>query len=43
MLYYGVLLAAAGETNQAAKYLEIAQRSRLLPEEKVLAVEAGRN
>ena len=43
VLYYGVLLAAAGETNQAPKYLEIAQRSRLLPEEKTLAVEAGRN
>jgi predicted Zn-dependent protease len=43
VLYYGVLLAAAGETNEATKYLEIAHRSRLLPEEKTLAAEAGRN
>jgi Flp pilus assembly protein TadD len=39
-LYYGLLLAAAGETNQAGKYLEIARKSELLPEEKALATEA---
>ncbi|MGD0258840.1 MAG: hypothetical protein ABSD29_03350 [Verrucomicrobiota bacterium] len=39
-LYYGLLLAAAGETNKAGKYLDIARKSELLPEEKVLAAEA---
>jgi tetratricopeptide (TPR) repeat protein len=39
-LYYGLLLAATGETNKAGKYLDIAQKSELLPEEKVLAAEA---
>ena len=29
-LYYGLLLSAAGETNKAGKYLDIAQRSELL-------------
>jgi predicted Zn-dependent protease len=36
-LYYGLLLSEAGETNKAGKYLRIAQRSDLLPEEKALA------
>jgi predicted Zn-dependent protease len=39
-LYYGVLLCAAGETNKAGKYLDIAQMSDLLPEEKTLASDA---
>ena len=39
-LYYGLLLSATGETNKAGKYLDIAQRSSLLPEEKALAAEA---
>lgn len=39
-LYYGLLLSATGETNKAGKYLGIAQRSSLLPEEKALAAEA---
>jgi Flp pilus assembly protein TadD len=39
-LYYGLLLSATGETNKAGKYLDIAQRSDLLPEEKALAAEA---
>jgi tetratricopeptide (TPR) repeat protein len=39
-IYYGVLLAEAGETNKAAKYLEIAKKSDLLPEEKVIVAEA---
>jgi hypothetical protein len=39
-LYYGVLLAATGETNEAAKYLEIAEHSRMLPEERALLAEA---
>ena len=39
-LYYGLLLSEAGETNAAGKYLAIAQKTRLLPEEKVLLAEA---
>jgi len=39
-LYYGVLLVALGETNKASKYLGIAQRAFLLPEEKALLAEA---
>ena len=39
-LYYGLLLAAAGDTNKAGKYLDIARKSELLPEEKALAAEA---
>ena len=39
-VYYGVLLAAAGETNKARAYLEIAKASRLLPEETALVEQA---
>jgi Flp pilus assembly protein TadD len=39
-LYYGVLLCAAGDTNKAGKYLDIAQKADLLPEEKTLASDA---
>jgi hypothetical protein len=39
-LYYGVLLSAAGDTNKAGKYLGIAQKASLLPEEKALVTEA---
>jgi hypothetical protein len=35
-LYYGVLLAAAGDTNKADRYLGIAQKADCLPEEKAL-------
>jgi Flp pilus assembly protein TadD len=35
-LYYGVLLAATGQTNQSAHFLGLAQTGVLLPEEKVL-------
>ena len=38
--YYGVILAAAGETNKAKKYLELARGARLLPEETALVSEA---
>jgi Flp pilus assembly protein TadD len=41
-LYYGLLLSAAGETNKASKFLELAQQSPLLPEEKALVSEATR-
>jgi predicted Zn-dependent protease len=39
-LYYGLLLSASGETNKAGKYLDIARKADLLPEEKSLAAEA---
>jgi predicted Zn-dependent protease len=39
-VYYGLLLLEAGETNKAGKYLGIAQKSELLPEEKALVAEA---
>jgi predicted Zn-dependent protease len=39
-LYYGVLLAAAGETSKAGRYLSIAQRENGLPEEKALLAAA---
>ena len=41
-VYYGVLLASAGETNKAKKYLDIAVAAPLLPEEKELAQVARR-
>jgi len=40
-LYYGLLLAADGQTNKAAKYLALAQKAPLLPEEKSLLVATG--
>ena len=39
-LYYGVLLSAAGETNQACKYLSLVREPDLLPEEKALLATA---
>ena len=39
-LYYGLMLAASSETNKAAKYLGIAERGDLLPEEQALLAEA---
>jgi len=39
-LYYGLLLGSSGETNRAAKYLGIAQKADLMPEEKALLAEA---
>jgi hypothetical protein len=42
-LYYGVLLAAAGETNEATRFLTIAEnRGQFLPEEKRLLVITGK-
>ena len=41
-LYYGVLLSAAGETNEASRFLTIAGTNSLLfPEEKKLLLQAG--
>jgi hypothetical protein len=40
-LYYGVLLAANGQTNLAGRFLSLAQGSALLPEERALALEAA--
>jgi predicted Zn-dependent protease len=39
-VYYGLLLSEAGQANKASKYLGIAQKSDLLPEEKALVAEA---
>ena len=39
-VYYGLLLSEAGQTDKASKYLGIAQKSELLPEEKTLVAEA---
>ena len=39
-VYYGLLLSESGETNKAGKYLAIAQKAELLPEEKALVAEA---
>jgi Flp pilus assembly protein TadD len=38
--YYGFLLAAKGEKTEAAKFLDLAERASLLPEEKHLVREA---
>lgn len=38
--YYGIFLAAAGDREKARIFLEIANRSRLLPEEKKLVEQA---
>lgn len=41
-LYYGVLLSAAGKTNEAAPYLQIAgTKGQLLPEERQLLMKTG--
>jgi hypothetical protein len=39
-LYYGVLLAAAGEMDQAKPYLACAAKANLLPEERELLAKA---
>lgn len=39
-IYYGVLLAGSGQPAKAKPYLDIADRSQLLPEEKALAAAA---
>jgi len=41
-LYYGLLLSASGGTNHAGKYLDIAKKSNLLPEEKALVADAAK-
>ena len=40
--YYGVLLAASGDAAKARKYLELASRTKMLPEEKALVQAALR-
>ena len=40
--YYGLLLSAAGETNEAVKYLALGSKSELLPEERSLMAEASK-
>ena len=41
-LYYGLLLTAAGQKEKAARYLETAEKCRLLPEEAALLAAARR-
>jgi Flp pilus assembly protein TadD len=38
--YYGLILKAAGDTAKASKYLELASKARLLPEEQKLVAQA---
>ncbi len=38
--YFGILLAAAGQHEAAAEYLDVATRAKLLPEEEELVVQA---
>jgi hypothetical protein len=40
-LYYGLLLNISGQTNQAEKYLTLAGKANLLPEEKILLAAAS--
>jgi hypothetical protein len=39
-MYYGVVLAAAGQKEKAQEYLRRASEAKLLPEEKALVVKA---
>jgi hypothetical protein len=41
-LYYGLLTAAAGDAAKAARYLGLAQKAELLPEEKALLADAAK-
>ena len=41
-LYYGVLLSSSGRTGQATRYLALAEKALLLPEEQELLAEAKR-
>ena len=38
-VYYAVVLQATGNTERARKYLDLATRARLLPEERKLVVQ----
>ncbi|MDQ6626815.1 MAG: hypothetical protein M3Y69_11870 [Verrucomicrobiota bacterium] len=40
--YYGIVLAAAGEREQAAEFLALGQKAQLLPEERALLEKANR-
>jgi Flp pilus assembly protein TadD len=40
--YYGIVLAAAGEHDQAAEFLALGQKAQLLPEERALLEKANR-
>jgi len=42
-LYYGLTLAAAGDNDRAAQFLELGQQASLLPEEKALLEKARRS
>jgi hypothetical protein len=38
--YYGIFLAAAGQADEARRYLQIGDKARLLPEEETLSMRA---
>jgi predicted Zn-dependent protease len=38
--YYGTFLAAAGQTDEATRYLQIGEKAKLLPEEETLTSRA---
>jgi hypothetical protein len=42
-LYYGIILAATGDGDRAAEFLDLGQKARLLPEEKALLEKARRS
>jgi hypothetical protein len=41
--YYGVFLAAAGNTQEAREYLQLGATAKLLPEEKTLITKAEKS
>jgi cytochrome c-type biogenesis protein CcmH/NrfG len=42
-LYYGIIMAAVGDNDRAAEFLEVGQKASLLPEEKALFEKARRS
>jgi Flp pilus assembly protein TadD len=38
--YYGIFLAAAGQTDEATRYLQLGEKAKLLPEEEALTARA---
>ena len=42
-LYYGIILAAVGDGDRAAEFLDLGQKASLLPEEKALLEKARRS
>lgn len=42
-VYYGIILAAAGDRDRAAEFLRLGEKARLLPEERALVEKARRS